>query len=126
MPTHQHRQSYYTPSQAIEDTDSFDYESEVNIAVTIPASTTNQEILIAIDVSELKSLCLSSDYSLTIKTNSSGSPTDTIALVGGKPYIWTVNSYDTCKLTADVTKIYVTNGSGTNAAALKVSALVNI
>lgn len=125
MPTHQHTQSYYAASQTVTDTDTFEAETEVNIAATIDASTTNKLIDIALDVSEIQSIVISSDVTLTVKTNSSGSPDDTLTITGGKPYIWTVNSYDTCLLTTDVTKIYVTNGTSGDAA-LKISALVNV
>lgn len=72
----------------------------------------DQEIACAIDFSQLKSLFIKAAAVMTLETNSSGSPTDTIALKAGVPYIWTPGSYNICLITADVTKIFLTNASG--------------
>lgn len=90
----------------------------------IAASTTNDEIVIAIDVSNLVVLGIYSNVDLTIKTNSSGSPDDTLSIVGGVPYVWDEDSYDACLIGTDVTKIFVTTGAG-NAANLLITVLQN-
>lgn len=79
-----------------------------------PASGTKQ-MNIAIDVSAVKSIIMLSDQDVTIKTNSSGSPTDTIALAAGIAYVWNEDSLDTLKLTGDVTTIYVVNATTSDA-----------
>lgn len=89
---------------------------------TIPASTTNAPVSLAIDISQVKSLIILSDQIVTIKTNSSGSPTDTIVTKAGVPYIWNTDSYDNCKVTADVTTAFITNGTA-NAARVQIAAL---
>jgi hypothetical protein len=62
----------------------------------------------------LKSLCIYSDLGVTVKTNSSGAPTDTIVIAPGQSLCWTLQT-DTlakCPLSADVTGgIFVTNAA---------------
>jgi hypothetical protein len=65
----------------------------------------------AIDVSQVKSFWIKSSADLTLKTNSSGSPTNTLALKAGIPYEWNTDSYDTFKLTGDVTSMFFVNAA---------------
>lgn len=88
-----------------------DVQAAINTPV--PAATTNQEILIALDVSALQLIVVYSNVAVTIKTNSSGSPTDTIAIKAGIPYVWHLDAYATNLFTGDVSKIFVTNATGT-------------
>lgn len=88
----------------------------------VPIGTNTHILHPSIDVSEVQSILIKSDQDITIKTNSSGSPDDTLAIKAGMPYIWiTGKSYDTLKLTVDVASIYVTN---TAAANLSIEVLV--
>lgn len=87
-------------------------DSQLIINESIAIGATNLLVLSAIDISQVKALALYSSVDLTVKTNSSGSPTDTINLLAGIPYIWETGAYDTCKITADVSSLYITNGSG--------------
>jgi hypothetical protein len=66
-----------------------------------------------------------SDQDMTLKTNSSGAPDDTIALVANVPYVWTTDSYDAIQITADITALYMTNASG-SAATLRIESLVDV
>jgi hypothetical protein len=81
----------------------------------VPPTTTNMPFSLALDISQVKSLFLLSDQDVTLKTNSSSSPTDTIALKANIPYVWFTNAYDTCKITADVTTAFITNAGATAA-----------
>lgn len=120
MPTHNITQSWSRSGEAVSVTVVATGSGEVNVDETIPASQTNMLITLAVDVSALKSLYISSDETLTIKTNSSGSPTDTLTITGGKPLVWYTGCGFSCPLTGDVTVIYVTNSA---AAALKIRTL---
>lgn len=82
---------------------------------TIANAVTDGPILVNIDVSQVKSIVLLSDKNVTLETNNAGTPVDTIVLKANVPYIWHTDSYDTLKLTADVTTIFVTNASGSSA-----------
>lgn len=81
----------------------------------VPPTTTNMPFSLALDISQVKSILLLSDQDVTLKTNSSSSPTDTIALKANQPYIWFTGAYDTCKITADVTTAFITNAGATQA-----------
>lgn len=97
---------------------------QVAINETIISGATNQLVSLALDVSQIQSLILLSSRNVTLKTNSSTTPTNTLNLVANVPYIWNSDSYDTSKLTADVTSLFVTNSSGADAV-LKISAVLD-
>lgn len=90
---------------------------------TVPNSATTQ-LNIAIDISAVKAFCIVSSVDVTIKTNSASVPDDTLALLASKPYVWTIDSYDTFKLTADVTSIHVVV-AGTEDARIQVKGVVD-
>jgi len=81
--------------------------------VTIPASTNNYELVIAFPYATISSVYILSDKALTVKTNSSGSPDDTIAIAAAKPLAYYGSG--TNPFTANVTKLYITNAGGTAA-----------
>lgn len=115
-------QSLTTPNGQISSSKQYSAGAGIELDESIPASTTNGPVSLAIDISQVKSLIILSDQIVTIKTNSSGSPTDTIVTKAGIPYIWNTDSYDTCKITADVTTAFITNGTA-NAARVQIAAL---
>jgi hypothetical protein len=79
---------------------------------TIPPSSTNLAITLAIDVSEMKGLYMVGTGAMTVKTNSTGSPANTIALVADQPLVWTSVSLLTSPLGTDVTILYITSTPG--------------
>jgi|SRR5579871_1163089 len=91
--------------------------SEANHAVTVAASTTNQATGWTYTQANLKSLSITSDQAITIKTNSTGSPQDTIAIAAGQVLIWTLATdlIARCPFSNDVTNVYITNAGGTAA-----------
>lgn len=76
----------------------------------IAASQTNKEIDIAFVRANLKSFVFWADQDLTLKTNSSGSPADTIAYKKNTRFVWSNDEYSAIPFSADVTKFYVTTG----------------
>ncbi len=83
--------------------------TEVAIDETYPAGTTDQLQAAAFTVANVQACILYSDKNLTIKTNSSGSPANTINLVAGEPYVWLKSvGIDTLKFTTNVTAFYIT------------------
>lgn len=96
-------------SGSISATRSFSGNTQVVLDDTIAAATTNQLFTIAIDVSQVKMLVMLSDVAMTIKTNSSGAPANTVNLLAGVPYEYGEGGYSTLVLTTDVTAIYVTS-----------------
>lgn len=83
---------------------------ETLLSVQIPAASTNYFINIGnVLFGKLNDLLVYCDQNATIKTNSSGSPTDTITVKAGVPKFWTAQSGDTNPLTGNITTgIYVT------------------
>lgn len=89
---------------------------QTRIEETIAGGATNTQVNLAIDNSELISLFIYCDRDLTIKTNSSGAPDNTINLRAGEPLHWHENAYFANPVVAaDVTKIYVTLAAGDDA-----------
>jgi hypothetical protein len=83
-------------------------------------------ISVAIDVSALKSIAIVASGALTVKTNSSSSPADTITLTDSmKAVIWYTGSVFDNPLTTDVTALYVSN-AGADAVTFKLVALLDI
>ena len=59
-----------------------------------------------------------SDQDVTIKTNDSGAPDDTLSPIADLPLFWVRaggSYYYACPVTADVAKIFITNASGSTA-----------
>jgi hypothetical protein len=92
---------------------------EFNLEKTFSIGTNVAQDLEA-DVSTIVSLAMEWDgagsETCVIKTNSSGTPDDTITLTHGSPLIWNTEIQDTlgtaCPLTVDVTTgIFVTNAA---------------
>lgn len=92
------------------------------IEESIADAQTNKIVSWACDVSQVQIIIISSDKALTIKTNNSGAPDDTLELVANVPYVWHVGAYAAFALGTDVTVLYVTNASG-SAATLKIAGL---
>lgn len=83
---------------------------------TVANGQTAFAINVALDVSACKGFAIVSDQDITIKTNSSGAPDNTLTLKANEPYIWSgANDPNAFLLTVDVTKFYVANSSGSTA-----------
>lgn len=89
---------------------------------SIPDSTTNQEVDVAIKHSTLAGFVATSDHAITIKTNSTSAPDDTLSVAANTPIIFYTGGPWANPLTADVTKMYITNNSG-GTAVVKIRAL---
>jgi hypothetical protein len=96
---------------------------EVNLAINedIVANQTDHEIDAAIPVApKLQAFLLYCDQNVTVKTNNSGAPTDTINLSAGVPFFWIGSG--SVPLAGAITKFFVTN---TTACTFQVRALFN-
>ncbi|OHB82795.1 MAG: hypothetical protein A2V98_25885 [Planctomycetes bacterium RBG_16_64_12] len=91
---------------------------------SIPDESTDLLVNYALDVSAIQAIHIQSDQDITVKTNSSSVPDETLALVAGVAYVWTTDSYFANVLETDITKFYVTNASGA-AANLVIEAVVD-
>lgn len=86
----------------------------LDVGVVVPASTTDQLYTLAIDVSEIQTLFLYTDGALTLETNSSSAPDQTLTFAANKPLVWVYGMPSTNPLTTDVTKFYLTNGTASS------------
>jgi hypothetical protein len=106
--------------------------AEVNLDISVPASTTNAEHDIVFTFASVLACDLYASGALTVKTNSTSAPDDTFTLAAlqAKTYAsgtgGSGSAVGTNLFTANVTKFYVTNASSTTAATLKFRALLNI
>lgn len=117
----------YMRGDAVEVSQSLTGEGDLDLDVTIPKTTTDKEITWSMTRAAATFLMISSDKALTIKTNSSSVPDDTIVLAAGIPLIWqdgtTKDGSDLPLFDVDITKLYVTNASDSDAASLKIRGL---
>ena len=91
----------------------------------VAADESDLLMVVAIDVSAMKTFFMLSGTDLTVKTNSSSTPDDTLTLKAGVPISWHENSNHSKPLTVDVTKIYVTE-DGSKADFLTLRALQDV
>lgn len=88
--------------------------TQITIDQTIPASSTNLLVSCAWTVANTESIFIVASQNCTIKTNSSGSPANTINLVAGIPLIWGASAgYYTNLFTTNVTSWYLTTSAAT-------------
>lgn len=97
--------------------------AEVGYDGSVPATTDLVEVDIAWIRANVKALLLYSSQVLTIKTNNSGSPIDTIVLAAGQAVVWGVDHLEANPVAHDVTKIFLSNDTA-NAATVKIRALI--
>lgn len=102
-------------------------EGDVQVAAqhTIPASTTDMEIALAVDVSLATLVMIKSTQDLTIETNDGTTPDDTLSLDANIPMVWREGDYNALFLTVDVTSIFVTN-AGASDATLQILVLTDL
>ena len=107
-------------------TESVTGDGQVAYDGSIAASGTNIEIDIAFAFANVKSFVIYSSQAMTVKTNSSTVPDDTLAIAAGGQLVWNTNDVAVCPFTADVTKLFVTNASSTTAATLRIRVLLDV
>jgi hypothetical protein len=91
-------------------------DGESNFDSVVNTGVTDQLVSKTVDRTKVQSIYILSDTDVTLKTNSTGSPTDTIALVARVPVDWTINdTLAKCPITASVTAFYLTNAAGRQA-----------
>lgn len=95
--------------------------TRIKVNTAIPASSTNLPVSCAFTQADLQGFVLVASVNMTIKTNSSSSPADTITLVANSPLVWEKSpGYYTCPFAHDCTSWFVTS---TNAGTLQAQFL---
>lgn len=107
-------------------THSYTDDTEYGLDGLVLAGAVNKEFDIALTLANLKSLVLFSDQAITIKTNSTSSPQDTIVLQAGKEVVWTNDGAagGANPFAGNVTKFYISN-AGLKDANFKFRALAH-
>ena len=115
MISHSYNQSYQTSSGQFQLNATVTGNGESNNDTVLAAGATNVLVSYALIRSQINSLCLSCTGDCTIKTNSSGSPADTITLLAGVPKFFPTNALATAVggiHNADVTALYLSSTAG--------------
>ena len=100
-------------------------DGENNRLIALTASETNKLVNFVATVANIKMLVMLSDQDVTVKTNNSGSPADTINLKAGVPLFYADSANLTNPLTVNVTALYLTNTSSTEAALVDIKVLLD-
>lgn len=105
-------------------TEQFTGDGEADYDGVIPNNATNIEIDVVVPHAAIRSMVLFAAVAMTVKTNSSSVPDDTINIAAGTQVVWNTNHEEACPFTVDVTKLFVTN-PGAVAGAFKFRALID-
>lgn len=90
----------------------------ISATPVIPAATSNVEVQVGFVVSRLKALWILSDKDVTIETNNSATPDDTLTITANKPWVWYDGSGITCPIVGAagvVTKLFINNAGAADA-----------
>ncbi len=96
--------------------------TELNLDFTVAGTTTNQQEPLVFTVAKLVSFYMVSDQALTVKTNSSGGPQETIVLAAGIPYLFVGSSGQLAAFAGNVSTAYFSN-AGSVTANVKIRSL---
>lgn len=122
--THKVTQGYVGSTTITSVVTSYTGDVQLELDDNVNATTTNKEFDIAITVANIKSIVITCDKAVTVKTNSTGSPQETITLTAGQAVIWAFDHLEASPFLGNVTKMYVTN-AGAAVARFRVSVLLN-
>jgi hypothetical protein len=108
--------SYLVDGQEVNNS-SFTYiaDDENNTSMVVPAHTTNFLSSFNVTISNLRAMCLVCDQHVVIRTNSIGSPQETISLVAGKPLTWDTDESRAVPFAGNITALYLTNATNIDA-----------
>ena len=87
---------------------------DAGVAIVIPAGAVNQAVPITFPFANIQACVMDASQSLTVKTNSTTTPGNTINLIGTKAQDWAIDYVATKPYSADVTIMYVTNATATD------------
>lgn len=127
--THTMTFTFQSPDGTIQQASSQSASENIAIDETITVGA-DREVALAIDVSQLKSLFIIADGALTLETNSSSAPDNTLTIQADLPFFWQSGAYETSlrfngtTVSADITKIYLTN-AGSESVSFRLRALVD-
>ncbi len=112
--THSITRRVVTSGQSLETTTTLTADGQQSVSVDVLDAETDKLVEFDVLIADLKSIFIRCTQDMTVKTNSAGTPDDTLTLLKGQAYVWHVGSYFTNLITVDVSKLYVTNASGSD------------
>lgn len=113
--THTRQWTHEVGNNTISYQKSFSSDQEINTEVSVADSTTDDQVVMSVDVSAIKSAFIVSDQAVTIETNNGTTPDDTFTLVANVPLEWNESSPLANPFSADITGLFITNASGATA-----------
>jgi hypothetical protein len=87
-------------------------EGSLDLAPVTCAGNDTTDIVWAATIAQIRSLAIVVSGDCTVKTNSAGSPDDTLSFAGKRNYDWNAKSLAPLLLTEDVTSLHVVVGIG--------------
>lgn len=99
-------------------------DGECDYSFQVAADATAEEHVVEFTNAKLQQIFISSDQPITIKTNSSGSPQDTLNVAANVPFLWSAGGGFASPFAGNVTALYIANPASV-AANLVVSLLQN-
>lgn len=119
--THNVVRTYQTSGGNLSNTVSQSADAEEARSLSVAVASPDTEVAISILYAGLKSIYISSSLALTVETNSSSAPDDTLSVPAGGALVWTAQDGTANPLTANVTKVFLTaTGSGSSAVEIRV------
>ena len=82
---------------------------DAGIATVIPAGSVNFQVVLAFPIANIQSMVIDASQNVTIKTNSTTAPGDTINLNANYGIFWGIGGLPAKPLSVDVTSFYVSN-----------------
>jgi hypothetical protein len=90
-------------------------DNSIDYSITVPGPSTNLAIGAEIDVSAVSFWRIMSTIAMTLKTNSTSAPDNTLTLTANVPAWWATGCGWTNPLTVDIENFYATIGGVTDA-----------
>ncbi len=125
MPSYQLSQSIADGSETLSNLETITSDAKVAADIAVPHPSTNLEVDLPIDKDGLKLFYLAADQNLTIKTNATSGQDQTLNVVANEPLVWSNKSLQSCPITFDITKLFITSAASADAT-LKVRALLDV
>lgn len=119
MPTHTFTTTWQRGggggADTVAKTASYTADGEKNADLTVLNGVVNQLVSIAWVLANLKSFLITSDVDVTVKTNSSSAPQETLAVKANNPIVFRNDDGRAALFAGNVTALYVTNAAGATA-----------
>jgi len=101
-------------------------EGQITHNVTLAASASLVEVTVAFTQAQLRSIFILSNLTVTMRTNSSSSPVETITIQANKPFTWQFAGYGTIPFSAaGVTRLFFSNADSVSSASVNIRVLID-